>query len=94
MNRKIYNKPQLYTNKDELLQFINEQEQALAKDYSTVRTVIRNLSIPELHNNCTYRIMRDLGGYILCIYQIEDNFNEFNEPNSEANFICILYYCY
>ena len=38
--------------------------------------------------------MRDWGGYVLCIYQIEDNFNEFNEPNTEVNLICTLYYCY
>ena len=43
MNRNIYDKPQLYTNKDELLELINIHEQTKSVDYDAVKAIVNNV---------------------------------------------------
>lgn len=69
MNRNIYGKPQLYTNKDELLELINIDEQIEPLDYEVLKDVINNTPIPQLYEDCTYGITRANKGYQLSILQ-------------------------
>lgn len=91
MNRNIYDKPQLYTNKDELLELINIHEQTKSVDYDAVKAIVNNMPIPELYGDCSYAIMYDNNGCQLCIEQVKFDMRCDCWVHS---YICTLYYCY